>query len=196
MSGPRLAQSSHHNNYHRRRRHHHHHHHSRPAMSDDDTGSIVTNPFDRDIITDEVLAENEKLHWENPAWRGPSFRSLDPTPPGPKRKDRKGALQRPRSGRRPRLLDGIDDCGLTQYLQGLERLPNGRVYSRRLEAQRLNKTAAPPAVAARPPPRQQLRRPPKPGPATVPAPSKTCRVQKKRTGIGPRVAAKRVRPSA
>ncbi len=162
-------------------------------MSDDDTGSIITNPFDYDFITDEVLAENEKLLWENPAWKGPSFRSLDPTP---KRKDKKEALQRPRSGRRPRLLDGIDDCGLTHYLQGLERLPNGRVYSRRLEAQRLNKTAAPPAAAARPPPRKQLRRPLKPRPAAVSAPSKTRRVQKKRTGIGPRVAAKRVRPSA
>ncbi len=51
-------------------------------MSDDDTGSIITNPFDRDIITDEVLAENERPYWENlhPAGRGPPFRSLVPPP--------------------------------------------------------------------------------------------------------------------
>ncbi len=100
------------------------------TMSDDDAGSIVTNPFERDILTDEVLAHYEKIHRENPhpAYWGPPLRSPRATPP-PQRK--------------PRLLDGI---GPIRYLEGLRRLPNGRVYSQRLEVQRPSKAAEAPTT--------------------------------------------------
>jgi hypothetical protein len=132
---------------------------------EDDSVSIESNPFARPVLTEARLAHYEKIHRENPhpVYRGPPWVSPSPDPPAPKRKPRTS-----------RLLDGI---GPIQYLHGLERLPNGQVYSRRLEVQRLNKTAATPA-ARQAPPRHQPRRPPTPPPAAS-RPFKTGRVQKK-----------------
>jgi hypothetical protein len=139
---------------------------------DDDSVSIESNPFARPVLTDERIAYYERIHREDPhpAYWGPALRSPRPVNPAPARKPRA-----------PRLLDGI---GPIRYLEGLRRLPNGRVYSQRLEVQRLNKTAAPPA-ATPPRPQSQPRRPPKPAPA-VSTSSKTGRVQKKATTGRPR----------
>ena len=148
-----------------------------PAMSDYDSLadgiSIETNPFEREIITDELLAFHEKRHRENPhpVFRGPPWSPPRPVAPSP-------PTRKPRT---PRLLDGI---GPVRYLEGLRRLPNGRVYSQRLEVQRLIKTTVPPAATLTPP-RPQTRRPPKPAPA-VSRPSKTGRVQKKASAGRPR----------
>ena len=149
-------------------------HTSMPAMSDDDSladgVSIETNPFTRDILTDEMIAYYNKMHRENPhpSCRGPPLTSARPVrslSPAQKRKN-------------PRLLDGI---GPIPFYQGLGRRPDGQVYSHRLEILRQYRTPAPPAATeARPPLRR--RPPPNPAPAAS-GPSNTGRVQKK---TGPR----------
>ena len=111
-------------------------------MSDDgrlsDSASIVSNPFARPVLTAERLAYYEKIHQENPIFQGPPWIPPSPEPPTPKRK--------------PRTRQILDGIGRIQYLQGLRRLPSGRIYSQRLEEQRLQAAAAAGQAAPTPPP--------------------------------------------
>lgn len=137
------------------------------AMSDDDSISIESNPFERPVLTEERLAYYRKIHEENPhpAYRGPPLESPSPEP-GPK-----PSPEKPKSKRTTRMLAGLEP---PQFGYGLSRSPYGRVRSWRLQAKTQQHDAMRPVLRPPPSERAQPQRPTK-------SASKTAVIQKRTT---------------
>lgn len=102
-------------------------------VSDDDSVSVETDPFDDPGLTQECLDYYQRVHEERVAQGMYAGRQLFPPPPDP-----------PPKRRTRHMLVGLAN---PYPDHGLKRSPTGRVRSWRLETQRKRDTAASKAAA-------------------------------------------------